>query len=98
VQSLADFVLDASKELAQRADALERDRRDEGDSNERGCLNSVEVSDDEGLRLRAEARLKKRCRLSFFNSADGIKLRFSVTGHDTRQADYVLMRSLWKLG
>jgi YqaJ-like viral recombinase domain len=88
VQSLADFVLDASKELAQRADTLERDRRDEVDSNERGRLNSVEVSDDEALRLRAEARLKKRYRLSFFNSADGIKLRFSVTGHDTRQADY----------
>jgi hypothetical protein len=37
--------------------------------------------------IRREARSHKRYRLSFFNSADGIKLRLSVGGHDTNHSD-----------
>jgi hypothetical protein len=87
VQSLADFVLYASRELVERADILEKETRRDGDANNRGCLLSSEISNDEAARLRTEAKLRKRYRMPFFKSADGVKLRLSLPGHDTRHAD-----------
>jgi hypothetical protein len=88
VQSLADFVLDAAKELNIRAELLEKQVQRESASNDiRNRGLESEISSDEAARLRREARSRKRYRLSFFNSADGIKLRLSLGGHDTKHSD-----------
>jgi hypothetical protein len=46
-----------------------------------------EISSDETLRLGREPRSHKLYRLSFFNSADGIKFRLSVGGHDPNHSE-----------
>ena len=87
VQSLADFVLDASRELIERADVREMEIHRGVDASVTGGMISSDISGDEGARLRAEAKLRKRYRLPFFNSADGVKLRLLVAGHETRHSD-----------
>jgi hypothetical protein len=87
VQSLADFVFDASRELFERADILKQEIRRESESNNAGDLISSDIMGDQASRLRAAAKSKTRYRLSFFNSADGINLRLWVLGHETRHAD-----------
>jgi hypothetical protein len=84
VQSLADFVLDAAKEHKIRVDLLENKVQREDESNHIGNRGlDSEISSDETLRFRREARSYKLYRLSFFNSADVIKLPLSGVEHDT---------------
>jgi hypothetical protein len=87
VQSLADFVLDASKELLIVADKKEKDyRNDEGYTA--GTLSQDNpVTDEEASRLIAAARSRKRYRIPFFNTEDGIKLRLVVAGHETKHIE-----------
>jgi hypothetical protein len=87
VQSLADFELDASKELLIVADNKEKEyRNDEGYTA--GTLSQDNpVTDEEASRLIAAARSRKRYRIPFFNTEDGIKLRLVVSGHDTKHIE-----------
>jgi hypothetical protein len=87
VQSLADFVLDASKELLIVADKKEKEyRNDEGYTA--GTLSQDNpVTDEEASRLIAAARSRKRYRIPFFNTEDGIKLRLVVAGHETKHIE-----------
>jgi hypothetical protein len=88
VQSLADFVLDASKELLIVADKKEKEYiTDEGYTV--GILSQDNpVTDEEVSRLIAAARSRKRYRIPFFNTEDGIKLRLVVAGHETKHIEF----------
>ncbi|PXF43989.1 hypothetical protein BWQ96_06222 [Gracilariopsis chorda] len=71
IQSLADFVHDASKELIFYAQSLGTEDNAE----------TLEVPQDEIQRLHTLARTRKRRHLVFFNGPDGISLRLNVKNH-----------------
>jgi hypothetical protein len=81
VQSLADFVLDDSKELLIVADRKEKECREIDQETTRGIswVPLQEIS-----RLCDAARSRKRYRIPFFNTEDGVKLRLTVYGHETK--------------
>jgi hypothetical protein len=87
VQSLADFVLDTSKEMLIVADKREKESRAEQQNSGESQPPHSGLSLEEQSRLRAAATFRKRYRIPFFNSEDGVKLRLLVTGHDTRHVD-----------
>ncbi|PXF43106.1 hypothetical protein BWQ96_07140 [Gracilariopsis chorda] len=75
IQSLAEFVHDASKELIVYAQSLGTEDNAE----------TLEVHQDEIQRLHTLARTRKRRRLVFFNGPDGISLRLNVKNHILKQ-------------
>ncbi|PXF43292.1 hypothetical protein BWQ96_06931 [Gracilariopsis chorda] len=75
IQSLADFVHDASKELIVYAQSLGTEDNAE----------TLEVHQDEIQRLHTLARTRKRRRFVFFNGPDGISLRLNVKNHILKQ-------------
>jgi hypothetical protein len=81
VQSLADFVLDASKELLIVADRKEKECREIDQETTRGISR---VPLQEVSRLCDAARSRKRYRIPFFNTEDGVKLRLTIYGHETK--------------
>jgi hypothetical protein len=83
MQSLADFIYDVSPNLLSHADRLEKEAR----AREReaaaasSALNEEILSDAAVARLSAQASLRKRRRLDFFNDDDGKRLRLAKVPH-----------------
>lgn len=82
VDSLSDFCFEASAELLRYADTLDQPTT-EHDMNAE--TDDVENIGEEAAQLTALAVQRKRNRLSFFNSSDGMKLRLRVSGHRQKQ-------------
>ena len=79
VQSLADFIHDVSRELLAHAEIL---KRTDGLSEED---ETMEVTADEIVHLRALAVSRKKKRIPFFNGSEGARLRLQVRGHEQKQ-------------
>jgi hypothetical protein len=87
VQSLADFIFDASMELVARADVIEIDVERALDGNERGDgLSDMPLEEVE--RIRTAVIFWKKFRLPVFNTEDGIKLRLRAKVHETKNVSY----------
>ena len=76
VQSLGDFVLDVSKELLTYAESLSQDTCHADTAN-----IEINVTESEATHLQRKARERKGKRILFFNSEDGMKLRFKYGMH-----------------
>jgi hypothetical protein len=80
VQSFADLVDDVSQELLEHSELL--DKQSDADVGVR--QSELELSGSEKTRLVELAGMKKRNRIVWFNSADGVSLRLRVRGHEQR--------------
>lgn len=72
VQSLGEFVLDVSKELLTYAESLSPDMA----YRDKHIPIEINVSDSETIRLEKRAEQRTGKRILFFNSENGLRLRF----------------------
>jgi hypothetical protein len=79
---------DAPKEILIVADKKEKEFRNDGGYTARTLSQDNPVTDEEASRLIAAAKSRKRYRIPFFNTEDGIKLRLVVAGHETKHIDF----------
>ena len=79
MESLSEYCFEACTELLRFADTLRQSDQSVEESP------AVVVNDSEITQLCELARKRKRNRLAFFNSVEGVRLRLHVHGHSQKQ-------------